>query len=43
MIGISHYLILAGILFSIGLMGVLRRKNLLMLAILCYRDNVKCS
>ena len=31
MIGLSHYLILSGILFSIGLVGVLRRKNLLML------------
>ncbi len=31
MIGISHYLILSGLLFSIGFMGVLRRKNLLML------------
>jgi len=31
MIGVSHYLILSGLLFSIGFMGVLRRKNLLML------------
>jgi NADH-quinone oxidoreductase subunit K len=31
MIGLSHYLIVAGILFAIGLVGVLRRKNLLML------------
>ncbi len=31
MIGISHYLILSGLLFSIGFIGVLRRKNLLML------------
>jgi NADH-quinone oxidoreductase subunit K len=31
MIGLSHYLILSGLLFSIGLMGVLRRRNLLML------------
>jgi len=31
MIGANHYLILSGILFSIGLIGVLRRKNLLML------------
>lgn len=31
MIGLEHYLILSGILFSIGLVGVLRRKNLLML------------
>jgi len=30
-ITVNHYLILSGILFSIGLMGVLRRKNLLML------------
>ena len=30
-IGISHYLILSAILFSVGLAGVLRRKNLLML------------
>jgi NADH-quinone oxidoreductase subunit K len=31
MIGVSHYLILSGLLFSIGFIGVLRRKNLLML------------
>ncbi len=31
MIGVNHYLILSGLLFSIGLIGVLRRKNLLML------------
>ncbi|WP_292664156.1 NADH-quinone oxidoreductase subunit NuoK [Nitratifractor sp.] len=31
MIGLSHYLILAALLFSIGLVGVIRRKNLLML------------
>jgi len=31
MIGLSHYLIVSAILFSIGLMGVLRRRNLLML------------
>ena len=31
MIGVEHYLILSGILFSIGFIGVLRRKNLLML------------
>jgi len=31
MIGLNEYLILSGILFSIGLVGVLRRKNLLML------------
>jgi NADH-quinone oxidoreductase subunit K len=30
-IGLTHYLILATILFSIGLIGVMRRKNLLML------------
>lgn len=30
-IGLTHYLVLATILFSIGLIGVLRRKNLLML------------
>ena len=30
-IGVNHYLILSGLLFSIGLIGVLRRKNLLML------------
>ena len=30
-IGVNHYLILSGLLFSIGFMGVLRRKNLLML------------
>ena len=30
-ITINHYLILSGLLFSIGFMGVLRRKNLLML------------
>jgi NADH-quinone oxidoreductase subunit K len=27
----THYLILSGVLFSIGLVGVMRRKNLLML------------
>jgi len=31
MIGLSDYLILSAILFSIGLVGVIRRKNLLML------------
>ena len=31
MIGLSHYLVLTAILFSIGLVGVYRRKNLLML------------
>ncbi len=31
MIGLNHYLILSGILFAIGLIGVLRRRNLLML------------
>ena len=30
-IGLNHYLVLSTILFSIGLVGVLRRKNLLML------------
>jgi len=30
-IGVNHYLILSGLLFSIGFIGVLRRKNLLML------------
>ena len=31
MITLNHYLILAAILFIIGLVGVIRRKNLLML------------
>ena len=31
MITLTHYLVLAGILFSIGLVGVKRRTNLLML------------
>ncbi|MDR0580164.1 MAG: NADH-quinone oxidoreductase subunit NuoK [Campylobacteraceae bacterium] len=31
MIGINHYLVLSAILFAIGLLGVLRRKSLLML------------
>ena len=30
-IGLNHYLVLATILFGIGLYGVMRRKNLLML------------
>ena len=30
-IGLTHYLVLSTILFSIGLIGVMRRKNLLML------------
>ena len=29
MITLTHYLVLAGILFSIGLVGVMRRTNLL--------------
>ena len=31
MITLTHYLVVSAILFSIGLMGVLRRRNLLML------------
>ncbi|MDD3342010.1 MAG: NADH-quinone oxidoreductase subunit NuoK [Sulfurospirillaceae bacterium] len=31
MITLTHYLVLVGILFSIGLVGVMRRTNLLML------------
>ena len=31
MITLTHYLVLTGILFSIGLVGVMRRTNLLML------------
>jgi len=31
MITLTHYLVLSGILFSLGIVGVLRRKNLLML------------
>ncbi len=31
MIGLNHYLIVAGLLFAIGLIGVIRRRNLLML------------
>lgn len=30
-IGLNHYLVLSTILFAIGLLGVLRRKNLLLL------------
>ena len=30
-IGLSHYLVLSTILFTIGLVGVMRRKNLLLL------------
>jgi NADH-quinone oxidoreductase subunit K len=30
-IGLSHYLVLSTLLFAIGLIGVMRRKNLLML------------
>lgn len=30
-IGLTHYLVLATVLFAIGLIGVMRRKNLLML------------
>jgi NADH-quinone oxidoreductase subunit K len=31
MIGLTHYLIVSALIFSIGLVGVLRRRNLLML------------
>ncbi len=31
MLTLTHYLILSAILFSIGILGVIRRKNLLML------------
>ena len=31
MITLTHYLVLAGILFAIGLVGVMKRTNLLML------------
>ncbi|MGX2981988.1 NADH-quinone oxidoreductase subunit NuoK [Helicobacter sp. 23-1045] len=31
MIGLNHYLLLSAILFSIGALGIMRRKNLLML------------
>jgi NADH-quinone oxidoreductase subunit K len=30
-IGLNHYLVLSTVLFAIGLIGVMRRKNLLML------------
>ncbi len=30
-IGLNHYLVLSTILFAIGLVGIMRRKNLLML------------
>jgi len=30
-IGLTHYLVLATLLFAIGLVGIMRRKNLLML------------
>ncbi len=30
-IGLNHYLVLSSILFAIGLVGVMRRKNLLLL------------
>ena len=30
-IGLNHYLVLSTILFAIGLVGVMRRKNLLLL------------
>lgn len=30
-IGLAHYLVLSTILFAIGLVGIMRRKNLLML------------
>lgn len=30
-IGLNHYLVLSAILFSIGLVGVIRRKNILLL------------
>ena len=30
-IGLTHYLVLSTVLFTIGMIGVLRRKNLLML------------
>jgi NADH-quinone oxidoreductase subunit K len=30
-IGLNHYLVLSAVLFAIGLIGVMRRKNLLML------------
>lgn len=31
MISLGHYLVLSGLMFSIGLAGILRRKNILML------------
>lgn len=31
MITLTHYLVLSGFLFTLGLVGILRRKNLLML------------
>ena len=31
MIGLTHYLIVSALIFAIGLVGVLRRRNLLML------------
>ena len=31
MITLTHYLVLSGILFSLGIVGVLRRKNLILL------------
>lgn len=31
MIGLSHYLVVSALLFAIGMVGVLRRRNLLML------------
>ncbi|MGX3012070.1 NADH-quinone oxidoreductase subunit NuoK [Helicobacter sp. 23-1044] len=31
MIGLNHYLLLSAILFAIGALGIMRRKNLLML------------
>lgn len=31
MISLGHYLVLSGLIFSIGLAGILRRKNILML------------
>lgn len=31
MISLGHYLVLSGLMFSIGLVGILRRKNILML------------
>ena len=30
-IGLTHYLVVAGLMFAIGLAGVIRRKNVLML------------